>query len=225
MELSFLAMERPGDRAFTGDMNPTAPPPPTPAAAPVAVVSPETGTGPAPADVPTDLVVRAIDRRSFCTLATTSPQGRAHVAGVLYEAVGADLYVSTTRASRKARNIEANPFVAVCIPVRRLPVGPPSTVQFQGRAELVDLDDPELRRLADVGQLKRVTSHGELDLPGGCFVRITPNGRAATYGLGMSLVTFLRDPLGAAGSADLTSPPETTGSHATAVVRARPSRP
>lgn len=203
-------MERPENRAFTGDMNPTEPQTPTP----VPVASAGNATGAALVEVPTDLVVRVIDRRSFCTLATTSPQGRAHVAGVLYEAVGTDLYVSTMRASRKARNIEANPFVAVCIPVRRLPVGPPSSVQFQGRAELIDLDDPQLHRLADAGQLKGVTSHGELDLPGGCFVRITPNGRAATYGLGLSLRQLLRDPLSAGGSADLT-----TGG------RVRPSRP
>jgi hypothetical protein len=153
--------------------------------------------------VAADVVVRAIDARAFCTLATTSDAGFPHVAGVLYAAVGTDLYVSTLRWSRKARNVAANPAVAVCIPVRRLPVGPPSSVQFQGRAELLDLDDPGLRRLAASGDLKAVTGHGELELPGGCFLRITPNGRAATYGLGMSLRQFLRDPLGAAGVADL----------------------
>ena len=202
-------MERPGHRAFTGPMNPTAPSTtapstaaPTPAPAPT-TAGPVPVGGPPPTEVPADLVVRAIDRRSFCTLATTSPRGRAHVAGVLYEAVGTDVYVSTLRTSRKARNIAANPSVAVCIPVRRLPVGPPSSVQFQGHAELLDLDDPEVRRLAAAGDLEGITSLGELELPGGCFVRITPDGRAATYGLGMSLRRLLRDPLSAAGVADL----------------------
>ena len=184
-------------------MNPTATPTDTPTPNPApAATGPDPTAGP-PAEVPADLVIRAIDRRSFCTLATTSSRGRPHVAGVLYDAVGTDLYVSTLRTSRKARNIAANPSVAVCILVRRLPVGPPSSVQFQGRAELLDLDDPEVRRLAAAGDLKGVTSHGELDLPGGCFVRITPDGRAATYGLGMSLRRLLRDPLSAAGVADL----------------------
>lgn len=194
-------MERPADPTFTGDMNPTATSTPVPSTRPATTADPDRG----PTEVPAAPVLRAIDRRSFCTLATTSRQGRPHVAGVLYAAVGTDLYVSTMRTSRKARNIEANPSVAVCIPVRRLPVGPPSSVQLQGRAELLELDDPALRRLADAGRLKGVTSHGELELPGGCFVRITPNGRAATYGLGMSLLRFLRDPLGAAGFVDLTA--------------------
>ena len=148
-------------------------------------------------------VSHAIDRRSFCTLATTSSSDRPHVAGVLYAAVGTDLYISTLRSSRKARNIAANPHVAVCVPVRRLPVGPPSSLQFQGRARILDLDDPDLRRLVDAGRLKGVTSHGELELPGGCFVRVTPNGRVNTYGLGMSLRQLLRDPLGAAGVVEL----------------------
>jgi hypothetical protein len=155
---------------------------------------------------------RAIDRRAFATLATTSPAGAPHVAGVLYDAVSVDpadvaagvvLYVSTSLASRKARNVAANPKVAVCIPVRRLPVGPPSSIQFQGRAELLALDDPDVTRLARAGELKGITSHGELELDGGCVVRITPSRRLHTYGLGLSLRALLRDPLAAGGLVDL----------------------
>ncbi|WP_170160386.1 pyridoxamine 5'-phosphate oxidase family protein [Prauserella muralis] len=147
--------------------------------------------------------LKAIAKRSFCTLATSSPAQRPHVAGVLYQAVGTTLYVSTERGSRKARNIAANPHVAVCIPIRRLPVGTPSSVQFQGRAEILPVDHPELVRLAGAGRLKAVTSHGELELPDGCFLRITPMRRLTTYGVGMSLVRLLRDPLNAAGTVEL----------------------
>jgi hypothetical protein len=127
---------------------------------------------------------------------------------VLYAAVtGPDgrprLYVSTDRASRKARNVAANPHVGVTVAVRRLPVGPPSAVQFQGTAEILDLDDPELRALAAAGRIAAVTGHGELDRPGGCFLRIRPGRRLHTYGLGMSLRALLRDPLNAAGVAEL----------------------
>ena len=83
-----------------------------------------------------ETVLKAIATRSYATLATVSSAGRPHVAGVLYAAVGRTLYVSTDRSSRKARNIAATPEVAVTIPVRRVPVGPPSAVQFQGTAEL-----------------------------------------------------------------------------------------
>jgi hypothetical protein len=147
-----------------------------------------------------DEVLRLLAKRTYCTLASTSPAGQPHVAGVLYAADGVTLYVSTLRTSRKARNIAANPAVGVVIPVRRLPVGPPSALQFQGHADLLDVDDPAILELAATGTLKKITGHGELHLPGGCFVRITPVRRIHTYGLGMSLRRLIADPLNAGGS-------------------------
>lgn len=148
-------------------------------------------------------VMRRVSRRSFCTLATSSPAQRPHVAGVLYAEADGSLYVNTLRRSRKARNVADNPNVAVCIPVRRLPLGPPSTVQFQATAEILALDDPVIVRLVEAGKLKKITSHGELDLPDGCFLRITPVGRIVTYGIGMPLLQLLRDPMNAADTVEL----------------------
>jgi Pyridoxamine 5'-phosphate oxidase len=151
-----------------------------------------------------DQVARAIAKRSFCMLATASRSGRPHVAGVLYQAIGVTLYVNMSRDSRKARNIADNPAVAVSIPIRRLPLGgPPSTVQFQGRAELLGFDDPDIVRMVGAGELKNITSHGELDYADGCFVRVAPRRRMTTYGLGMSLLRLIRDPLHAGGSVEL----------------------
>lgn len=150
-----------------------------------------------------ETVRNAIAKHTFCTLATASAANRPHVAGVLYAEADGALYVSTMMDSIKARNIRANPNIALTIPVRRLPIGPPSTVQFQGTAEVLPLDDPRIVRLVTQGKLKKVTGHGELELPGGCFLKITPARRAQTYGIGMSLWTFIRNPLNAAGSAEL----------------------
>lgn len=149
-------------------------------------------------------IYRALTKRSFATLATTSDRGHPHSAGVLYAAVGTDLWVSTMRASRKARNIAHNDRVAVTVPVRRIPFGPPSSIHFQGRARIIDLDDPELRRLASNGSLKSITGHGELELEGGCFLKITPKDRLLTYGLGLSLLQLIRDPLNAGASVTVT---------------------
>ena len=113
--------------------------------------------------------------------------------------------VSTDRPSRKARNIAANPYVGVCVPVRRLPVGPPSSIQFQATAELLSADDPHLLELVEAGKLKGITSHGELERPDICFLRITPNGRVSTYGIGVPMRQVLRDPLSAIGSVRLTT--------------------
>ena len=150
-----------------------------------------------------EAIRKAIGKRSFATLATSSAAGRPHTAGVLFELVDNVLYVNTMRSSRKALNVAANTNVAVCIPVRRLPVGPPSSVHFQGRAEILDLDHPQITALISAGRLKSLTSHGELDEPDGCFLRIALGARLLTYGLGMSLRKLIGDPLHAGGSVDL----------------------
>jgi len=148
-------------------------------------------------------VLQTIGKRTFATVATTSPEGWPHAAGVLYAMSGDALYVSTLRSSRKARNILTNPKVAVSVPVRRAPVGPPSNVSFQTTARVLDLDDPELRAAAASGDLKAITGHGELELPGGVFLRIALPRKVVTYGLGMSLLRLMRDPMHAAGVAHL----------------------
>lgn len=146
-----------------------------------------------------ELVTKAIGRRSYCLLSTVSANDRPHAAGVTYAAVGTTLYANTFRASRKARNIAGNQHVGVVVPIRRLPVGPPSAVQFQAEAEILAADDPHIVELLEAGRLKAITGHGELDQPDGCFVRITPTGRIHTYGLGMPLIRLIRDPLNSAG--------------------------
>ncbi len=148
-------------------------------------------------------ILKAIQTRAFALLSTVSPAGFPHAAGVQYDAVvppgggAADvrLYVHTMGASRKARNVAADDRVAVVIPVRKLPVGPPFTVQFQGRAEVLAMDDPEITDHLAAGRLKAVSSHGELDEPDGCYLRIVPNRVIHTYGIGVSAIGVARDPL------------------------------
>jgi hypothetical protein len=156
-----------------------------------------------------DEITQAIEAGSYCTLATVSPRHWPHVAFVLYQAIGTTLYVNTSRDSRKARNVAENPRVAVSIPIYRLPVeAPPSTVQFQGRADILAFDDPDIVRLLEAERLPNISSHGELDYADGCFLRITPGTRLTTYGLGMSLEQLMSEPLNAGGSVELTAPGE-----------------
>jgi hypothetical protein len=140
-------------------------------------------------------VRKVIASKSFVTLATTSPAGRPHVAGVLYDEAHDALWVHTMRSSRKARSVVANPHVAVCIPCRKLPAGPPYTVHFQATARLVAMDDPEVVALVAAGELRTVSAHGTLDEPDGVFVRIVPNGTLHSYGLGANPLELIRDPL------------------------------
>jgi hypothetical protein len=144
-------------------------------------------------------IERILRRKSFAVLSTVSAAGHPHAAGVVFDTVGRVIYVNTMRSSRKARNVFATGRAGVVLPVRRLPVGPPFTVQFQASAVTLDLDAPEIVAHLEAGRLKRVTSHGELDEPDGCFLRIEPVGRIHTYGIGVSTVGLVKDPLHAGG--------------------------
>jgi general stress protein 26 len=148
------------------------------------------------------VVADIIARNSFCTLATSSADNRPHVAGVLYALVGRDLYVNTDTTSRKARNIAENQRVAVCIPVQVDPQAPPFTASLQGTAAVLQNDDPEIAGMVADGSLAAVTSHGELERPGTCFVKISPGRRVATYGIGVSEEELAADPLSAFGSVE-----------------------
>ena len=158
---------------------------------------------PQPRILPADDILAAIRKRSFATVATISPAGWPNATGVLYAVSGEHLYVSTVAASRKARNIVANPKVAVSIPVRRSPFGPPSNISFQTTARVLELDDRGLHAAAATGDLKAVTSHGELEMPGGVFLEIALPRKVVTYGVGMSLLSLMRDPMDAAGVSHL----------------------
>lgn len=149
------------------------------------------------------IVRRAVARRSFAVLATSSAANRPHSAGILYALTPHGLLVSTSGESVKARNVRETGRAGVTIPVRKVPVGPPFVVQFQTAAEVLPIDDPLVRELLAAGELKRITSHGELDLPDSVFLRLRMPRRVVTFGLGVPLLSVARHPLDAGRTVDL----------------------
>lgn len=141
------------------------------------------------------IIAKALRNKTFATLATVSPRGRSHSAGVVYDFVDGALWVHTMRRGRKGLNITHNSHVGVCIPYRRLPVGPPFTLHFQGIAEIVALDDPDAIALHDAGRLDSIAGHGAMEMDGACFVRISPKGTIHSFGAGVPVLDLVRDPL------------------------------
>ena len=168
-----------------------------------ASISPPQRTAPDPRH--TGRIAKALGRLTFATLATVSPAGNPHSAGVIYVWADGSMWVHTMRTSRKGRNIEQQARIAVTVPYRRLPAGPPFTLHFQARAELVEMDDASVRPLLDGGKLKLIAGHSALDEPDGVFVRIAPTGRIHSYGPGARTIDLICDPLhSGAGSAPAT---------------------
>lgn len=140
-------------------------------------------------------ITKILARHSFCIVATTSPAGNGHAAGVVFDWADGALYIHTMRSSRKARNIAANPHVGIVVPARRLPVGPPFTVQFHATATIVAMNDEAIRRLLADRKLATTSGHGALDESDGCFLRITPISVVHTYGIGVPVLGIIKDPL------------------------------
>jgi len=144
-----------------------------------------------------DQVRRALARSSYCALATASPDGGPHVVGVLYAFAKDHVYVITERNSRKVRDVEANPRVAICVPVRKYPLAPPFSIQFHGSAVVLNREDAEIEALLREGALRKIVGFGVLERPGMCFIKVTPVGKIHTWGIGVSLWQLLRNPVGA----------------------------
>lgn len=159
-----------------------------------------TATAPLVASAPFDIVahraraIRALEKASFATIATSSHRNRPHVVGIRYVFIGRQLYIVVHEHSVKVRNIHMNPHVAVSVPVRTVPFFPPYCVQFQGTAEIVPLDDPHIRHLVEANAFKRVSTRKDLEKPGQVVIRVTPGKRLSTYGFGFSPLQVARDP-------------------------------
>jgi hypothetical protein len=67
-----------------------------------------------------------------------------------------------------------------CVPIRRLPVGPPSSVQFGATVNILGVDHPDVVRLVQSGAFKSITAHGELELPKSCFLAVHPSNTMLT---------------------------------------------
>ena len=143
-----------------------------------------------------DAVLQLLRRRNFATLSTVGEDGRPHAVGVIYgvAAGSSDLYVMTRRHLKKARDIAANPQVAVVVPLTRrlLWFLPPPCVQFHGKAEILDRTDT--RGIATFRRFllgRRILSmYAGLERRGdtrSCFIRIRPDPLLSTYMVGHSI--------------------------------------
>ncbi len=150
-----------------------------------------------------DRALRELRSRDFGVLATVTPDGRPHSVGVVY---GVSLpgrpfrlYVMTRRRLRKARNLVENPNVSFVVPLTRrlLWFLPPPCIQFQGTAEVLDLNDPGgTETFLSFAMGRRILSmyeefarRGET---GVCFLRITPDPTLSTYMVGHSIWELIR---------------------------------
>jgi hypothetical protein len=96
------------------------------------------------------------------------------------------------------RNIRAHPDVAFVVPIphRLIPLFPPKAIQFQGNASVVPGEDEGALRAFSSSWFHRriLATERRIVAQGGevCFIRIQPDPKVFTYGIGMSPLRVMR---------------------------------
>ncbi|SRR5215204_1464314 len=150
-----------------------------------------------PAPFTFDYVEKQLRKKNFGILATVTPEGRPHSVGAVYAMAPPDqqfcLYLITRPMLKKARNIRDNPNVSFVVPFPHYLFRsiPPRCIQFQGKAELLPIDDPiVVKAFQSSIVLKRSMEHS-LRLGESIFIRIVPDKKIFCFGVGASLLQFL----------------------------------
>ena len=142
-------------------------------------------------------------KQTFGILCTADQKGIPHAVGMLYGVsppkTKLSLYMMTAKGSKKTRNIEQNPNVAVIIPFPHhiIRFAPSNVIQFQGKAELIPFNDSEAHKVfksksilrGNLNQVKHYKNPDEELI----FIKITPNIRINCYGLGVSLLKINKE--------------------------------
>ena len=149
------------------------------------------------APFPFDYIEKQLRKKTFGILTTVTPQGRPHSVGVVYAVAPLGqpccLYLITRPVLKKARNIRDNPNVSLVVPFPHYLFRsiPPRCIQFQGKAELLPIDDPiVIKAFQSSIVLKRSMEHS-LRLGESVFIRIVPDKKIFCFGIGANILQFL----------------------------------
>jgi hypothetical protein len=149
------------------------------------------------APFPFGYIEKQLRKKNFGILTTVTPEARPHSVGVVYAMAPPGspfcLYLITRPVLKKARNICDNPNVSFVVPFPHYLFRsiPPRCIQFQGKAELLPIDDPvAVKAFQSSIVLKRSMEHS-LRLGQSIFIRILPDKKIFCFGIGASLLRFL----------------------------------
>ena len=150
-----------------------------------------------PAPFNFDYIERQMRKKTFGILNTISQDGRPHSVGVVYGVSSPGqpicLYLITRPVLKKARNIQRNPNVSFVVPFPHyfLRPLPQACIQFQGKANIIPIDDPgALGAFRSSVVLKRSLEHS-LKLGESVFIRLVPDKKIFSFGIGANALQFL----------------------------------
>ena len=156
-----------------------------------------------PIELSSQAVWREVRRNMFAVIAFTNAKGEPRTAGVVYVVHGGAVWIATLRSSWKARHLGARPAVSTTVVIpKSIPFAPwiripAATATFQGTCRVVW--PQETPAVVQEALLRGLVENPDL-LKDMAFLRIEPQGRFVTYGVGVSLWT-MRDTEKARGTA------------------------
>ncbi|MHA1428356.1 MAG: pyridoxamine 5'-phosphate oxidase family protein, partial [Candidatus Helarchaeota archaeon] len=140
-----------------------------------------------------DYVEKKIRKKKFGFLGTITPEGRPHVAGIMYAVSPPHqklyLYIITGIDTKKAKNIQNNSEISFAIPfphyILRFP--PDFCIQFQGNAEILPFNDPNGQKaIYNRRLMRRMLRKIPLDTTEEIIIRVRPDKKVFGFGLGMN---------------------------------------
>lgn len=151
-------------------------------------------------EVPFNKIIKKIRKNKFGFLGTVTPEGRPHVAGVMYAlsppGEKISLYIMTGTDVKKTKNIRKNPNITFAIPFPHYIIrfAPDFCIQFQGKAEILPFNDPKAQDAFNQKRLmRRMLKKISLDTQDEIIIRIIPDKKIHGFGLGISLFKLLKN--------------------------------
>ena len=143
-------------------------------------------------------VEKLLSKKNFGILSTITPEGKSHSIGVVYSisppSQPFSIYLITRLVLKKARNIHSNPNVSFVVPFPHyvFRTVPPSCIQFQGKAELISIDNPIATKAFQRSIVLRRSMMHSISLGGeSTFIKIIPDNKILSFGIGANIWQFL----------------------------------
>ncbi len=148
-------------------------------------------------------VWEALEKELFAVLGMVTAANEARTVGIVYVVRNRRLYISTGKATWKARHIAQNPHVSLTIPIhKRIPIMPwikipAATITFCGVAKILPSEQasPEI-----IKAIYRDAAENQEMIAETCLIEVMPIKEFITYGVGVPLMK-MRDPQQARGRA------------------------
>ena len=103
------------------------------------------------------------------------------------------LYLITRPVLKKVRNIRNNPNVSFVVPFPHFlfRMVPPACIQFQGKADLIPIDDPIAKKVFESSIVLRRSMMHSLGIGESTFIRIIPDNKIFSFGINASIWQYI----------------------------------